>query len=70
MIPELFLMVSSVCFMGAGRDSYNKMWIVDLDKICIQQVSISTFQPVAKKGETVYRVIPFMPPETPKRRAK
>lgn len=57
---ELWIAVSTVCFW---RGTYltpdmAKFTVMTSTPFCYQQVSISTIQSTAKKGETVYRVMP------------
>ena len=70
MIPELWLIVSTVCFSaGWSGGGCPYLWehstffadavLVSSPTACIRKVvDISTTQPAAKSGETVYRVIP------------
>src|SRR3990167_1434905 len=60
MIPELFLIVSSTICFGTfdGRLIQFSPGESSDEMICAQRISISTFQPVARDGETVYRVVP------------
>lgn len=62
-----WLVVSTVCFWGQScTDSVAFVYendkprniIVAESPYCVQQVSISTFQPAPKEDEAVYRVLP------------
>ena len=60
---ELWFVVSTVCF-SSYSDYHEKIEkhlgnqsTVVLTPQCVQQVSVSTFQPTPKEGETIYRTI-------------
>ena len=61
-VIELWLVVSTVCWSYLSDG-----WVESpmagryLEQNCVQQVSISTFQPVGLRGETVYRVTKLFP---------
>ena len=56
---ELWLIVSTVCFPYVIHPGFGGAITPD---VCVQQVSISTFQPTTKEGETVYQVVKTSPP--------
>ena len=58
---ELWLVVSTVCFQIAQYKMVGDMYIsVDPKEKCVQQALISTTQPIPKRGEKVYKVLPFI----------
>ena len=61
MIPELFLIVSSTICVWVSPVK-NGVMVSTTGRVgteaCVQVVLISTSQPVARDGETVYRVVP------------
>lgn len=62
MLPELWLVVSTICFpmnieiTGDCSAIYHIEYSGYKDKYCFQKVEISTYPVTAKDGETVYHV--------------